>query len=318
MGEIVEKNGIKQKVPIKRSTKRTIFYIAIMALPILLFCIFYVYVNLSVVTLAFKEYEITPNGYVASFAGFKNFKAVFDVFKTGDNVDMIWTSLAATGINIVISMPLSLFFSFYIYKKGVLAGFFKVILFLPQVVSTVVLSLLFKYIVTDVYVAITGAEAGLFSSESTAYPTLFFYSLWVGFGVNILLYSGAMSSINDSVVESPHLDGVNAAQEFCYITFPLIYSTFVTFLITSFAAIFTNQLNIYTFFGENTSLKTVGYYLFVQSYLAEPVSWTNAASGTVYLSFSEISALGLIITVIVFPLTVLVKHLLQKYGPKTE
>ena len=311
---------IKEKTPLKRSTKRTIFYVIMMALPILQFLIFYVYVNFSVILMAFKKYTEAENGlgYDTIFAGFQNFKAVFNVFKTGDNITMLWTSFAASGMSIFISMPLALFFSFYIYKKCFMSGFFKVILFLPQIVSTIVLSLIFKYIATDVYVSIFGAEAGLFATEKTAYPTLFIYTLWSGFGVNILLYSGAMSGINDSIVESAELDGVNSMQEFWYITFPMIFSTFVTFLVTSISHIFSNQLHLYTFFGENTSMKTVGYYLFVQSYLAGPTSWVNPASGTVYLSYPEISAFGLIITIVVFPTTLLIRHLLQKYGPRTD
>ena len=35
----------------------------------------------------------------------------------------------------------------------------------------------------------------------------------------------------------------------------------------------------------------------------------------IYLSYSEISALGLMITALILPLSLAVRHLLEKYGP---
>ena len=316
MKKIITVGNGRQKLPLKRSTKRTIFYCLMMAIPVLQFCIFYIYVNLSAVSMAFKTYTETDRGYVSVFAGFANFVAIFKMLAVGNNMDMIWTSLAAAGITFAITMPLSLLFSYYLYKKFPLHGFFRIILFLPQVVSTVVMTLLFQYIVTDVYIALTGKEFGLLGRPESKYATLLFYNLWVGFGVNVLIYTGAMSGINESIVESAQLDGVNSLQEFWHITFPMIFPTFITFLITSIAGIFSNQLNLYTFFQQNSDIKTVGYYLFLQALESGPVSFVTPT--VTYLSYPEVSAFGLMITAVIFPLTMLVRHLLQKFGPRVD
>ena len=132
--------------------------------------------------------------------------------------------------------------------------------------------------------------------------------------VNVLLFHGSMEGINPSVVESAQLDGVNLAQEFWYITLPLIFPTFVTFLVLGLAGIFTNQMNLYSLFGAYAEeLSTFGYFIYLNSSKSDVIV-TNIG----YLSYSELSALGLLLTLVVFPITFGTRKLLEKYGPSTD
>ena len=56
--------------------KKLIFYIAMMALPVIQFSIMYIAVNFNSILLAFKEYDHTTGQYF--FTGFQNFTKVFD------------------------------------------------------------------------------------------------------------------------------------------------------------------------------------------------------------------------------------------------
>ena len=80
----------------------------------------------------------------------------------------------------------------------------------------------------------------------------------------MLMYSGAMSGVSDSVIEAAKLDGITPIREFFYIIVPLIYPTLVTFLVVEVAGIFTNQMNLYNFYGLKAeySLYTFGYFLY--------------------------------------------------------
>lgn len=285
--------------------------------PIAQFLVFYVYVNFNTILLAFQEYSNASGGYGydVKFAGFDNFVSVIKMLGTGDNISMIWNSLIVYLVSMLVGTTLALFFSYYIYKKYLLAGLFQVFLFLPQVLSSVVLSLLFKYMVTDGYMALTGATRGLLDATETQFGTLLFFHIWVSFGANILIYSGAMSGINESIVESAQLEGVNTLQEFWYITLPMIFPTFITFLVTGIAGIFTAQLNLYTIYENNAPIETVGYFLYFQSVHSGLVPQFNTAMNEAYLSYSEITAFGLMITLVVVPTTMLVRKLLTKYGP---
>ena len=192
-----------------RKNKRLFFYAVVLAFPILQFLVFYVYVNFNTLILAFQKYENASGavGYNVTFAGLDNFKSVIDRFGVQGNFDMVWNSLLVYVVSLGVGTTLALFFSYYIYKKFFMANTFRIFLFLPQVLSGVVLSLLFKYMVTDAYITLTGSKVGLLDMPETRMWALLFFHVWSSFGANILIYSGAMSGINESVVESAQLEG---------------------------------------------------------------------------------------------------------------
>ena len=219
--------------------------------------------------------------------------------------------LLFTGIN----TPLGLLFSYYISKKQFASGFFRVFLFLPSIICSVIMVLIYGNFVDvalpEIVRVLTGKTVGgLMSTKSTRFFAVMFYNLLVGFGVNVLMYSNARSAISEEVVEAAHLDGATGLKEFWFITLPSIYPTLVTFLITALAGMFLNQYNLYSFFGsgEHFGLQTYGLYFYVQ---------TLAADGS-RAEYSQISAIGLWLTFIALPLTYGVKFLLEKLGPSED
>lgn len=298
-----------------RKRSRLIFYAVGIALPLLQFCVFYIYANLNSFILAFQQYEAKKGalGYNVTFAGFANFATALETL--GSNVHMIKNSLIMFVCSTLFGLTLASFFSFYIYKQYAFGGFFKVILFLPQIVSQVVFALLYYQMVQDLLPAIFGLKGGLFESVDTLFPTVLFFNLWISFGVNVVLFTGAMSGINPAVVESAQIDGVNLIQEFWYITLPMIFPTLVTFIVTGLAGIFTNQMHLYSLFGDNAGegISTFGYFIYVQTSHSDIISPSRS-----YISYSQISALGLVLTAIVFPITFGTRKLLEKFGPRTD
>src|SRR5690554_4677561 len=137
----------KRKKSTKLSTikiQKKIFYIAIVSLPLLQFLIFYVGVNLNSIILAFQSYDNITGQY--SFAGFSNFTKFFG--DLGSQIHLrssIGNSLLVYFVGLLIGTIPALMFSFYIYKRRKFSGFFKLMLFLPQILSSLALVLMFKY-----------------------------------------------------------------------------------------------------------------------------------------------------------------------------
>jgi len=309
---------LKQNV-LSRKKKRLIFYAIIMAYPLLQVAVFYCYQNFSSILLAFQKHTVDyVEGTYTITTTLSNFSEAWNRFINSG--EMIKNSLVMFLITIVVSMNLALIFSYYIYKRCPGSGIFKVMLFMPQMISGVVFVMLFKYITDDVYreivVKITGNQSaqGLLSNPETKLWVVIFYNVWVSFGTNVLMYTGTMSGINESVVEACELDGANIIQEFFYITFPNIYSTYVTFLIVQMAAIFTSTMNLHTFFGSNSVYKTIGYDIYINTLEAD----VFVEPGSKLMPYPVISAYGLILTVIVAPITVLIRKLLEKIGPSVD
>ena len=65
----------------KKEITDLLFYLSLIALPLIQFVIFYVVVNANSIALAFKHYEYIDGQYVVSNAYFENFAQVFkDLF----------------------------------------------------------------------------------------------------------------------------------------------------------------------------------------------------------------------------------------------
>ena len=154
---------------------------------------------------------------------------------------MIWNSIQLLFCQIVIVTPLALLFSYYIAKEKFGSGFFRIMLYLPQVISVVVLGLLFQYVVGTVYPKameqyFDKEVIGLLLSSSSYeqnFNTALIFTLWFSFGTNVLIYTGAMSGVDQSIVESAQLDGAGYWTVFYKIISPLckpVYATVALFV----------------------------------------------------------------------------------------
>lgn len=292
-----------------------LFYVLMMAWPVLQFCVFYIAVKFNSVLYSFQRYDKMSNSVSWTLDYVKNAIKLMTTSSTlKDAMKMTWAFfLLFTGIN----TPLGLLFSYYISKKMFGSGVFRVFLFLPSIICSVIMVLIYGNFVDialpeAIWTATKGAKTigGLLSTSGTRFFAVIFYNILIGFGVNVLMYSDAMAGITEEVVESAHLDGAVGLKEFYHISLPSIYPTLTTFLITSVAGLFLNQYNLYSFFGsgEHFGLQTYGHYFYVQTLLADGSR----------AEYSQISAIGLWLTCLALPLTYGVKYLLEKFGPSVE
>ena len=311
------------KIRIQSKRKQDlIFYIVMLAYPVLQFLIFYVGVNFNSILMAF-QYWSGSDGKIDNYTFFEgsklltNFITFFDRFDESSGIAEVTlmggyafkNAFVAYFSALIITTPVSLIFSYYIFKKFPLSGMMKVVLFAPSVICGMALVTIYtQFVEVIIPEIIPNLEYGLLANPDTKFNTVLFFCIWLGFGGGILLYVGAMNNISDSVIEACKLDGANTFQEIWYIVLPLIYPTFVTFIVVGVGGIFTNQMALYSFFGEGKGitpdLQTFGYWFFVK---------TKSARADQY---PELAAIGLLMTAIVAPATLFVKWGLEKLGPK--
>lgn len=304
----------KGKMKIGRK-KELIFYWAILAFPLIQFAVFYIGVNFNSILLAFREYDVNEGTY--SFAAFENFRIFWIDLTQGATLNKAFVnSLLVYLISTVVIMPAGILFSYYIYKKRFMSGVFKVFLFLPSIISSIVMVLMYKYFVEralpTVLLKLFGVELNLslLKSAKTAMGMILVFLVWSGFGTGMVLFTGAMSRVPEELVESASLDGINYLKELRYITLPLIYPTITVFLVTGVAGFFTNQAALYSFYGPQAQpyVMTYGYYIFVKVV-------QNSSS---MADFPYAAAAGLIFTLVAAPITLIIKWALEKFGPNTE
>ncbi len=321
------REGTRKRTPSQLQTKqryRMIFYCSAIALPLLQFCIFYVGVNFNSILLAFSKYN-GKGGSNYFAAGFDNFAEAFRVLKNFDeNLPakmVLGNSIAAVLCEILISLPLALIFSFYIYKKFPCHKLFKVVLFLPQLVSVTIFSSIFLK-VTEGICTTLGTENILAPTSNAAmrFIAILFFNVWISFGVNIIMFTGSMSSIDPSLSEAAQLDGASVVQEFWHVALPLIWPTFTTFVVVGLTGLFVNQLNLYSLFShEGIQASTFGYMLFLAGQDASlELPPTTLGDFQLTLNYYGLAALGLVFTCITVPVALGVRKLLRKFGPSVD
>lgn len=256
--------------------------------------------------LAFQKYSVVKNAY--DFVKFDNFKKVLrDMFSLYVYKSAFGNSLKYYLGSLLVSLPCGLLFSYYIFKKRLFSGLMKVVLFLPSVMPVMVLVVVYQMVVNCVIPDWFGIVPLLSETSTKVWGTVFVFNIWVGFGTSVLLYVGAMSNVAEGTLEAAQIDGVNSLQEFFFIVFPQIFSTVSVFLVTGIAGLFVNQYNIYSFFakGAEHSHYTVGYYMYL--------GIQDAGDDYGYWA-----ALGVLMTIVVVPLTVSLRRLFNRIDPMTD
>ena len=299
-----------------KRTQDLIFCLLILLIPMIQFMIFYVGVNINSFAMVFQRYEVdatTGRGqYVLVDSLFENVEKLFFQLRfEGVLKPAIINSFISFVAISLVGITISLVFSLYIFKKLPGAGIFKVLLFTPSILSAVVTVTMYRSFVDIVIPKVFNmgdGELGLLSNPNTKFGTIIFYNIWIGFGTQILMYSGAMNGIDPSITEAAKLDGANPWIEFFYIILPLIFPTIQTFLVTGVAGIFTNQINLVAFESLSAHVKynTIGYYLF-----------RKAAAPTQY-EYPVWATMGAMLTLVAAPLTLIFRWLLDKFGPSVD
>lgn len=212
--------------------KEEIIATCLAGIPLLGFLIFGLIPLLLALAMGFLDFS---NAYGWSFEGTK--WGGFDnlVFVLTDK--MFWRSVANTlifGVATIISQFLALIIAYLMSKDIKGKGVLRVIYFIPYVCSVVALTLMWKEMFNPSWGVIntifgnTSIENG--AINWTGDPTAFYFmviimSVWSGMAYGILLYTAALTNVNQSMIEAAKIDGAGPVRTFIQIVFPSISPT---------------------------------------------------------------------------------------------
>lgn len=170
------------------------------------------------------------NGIGAStWAGLKNYAAVFTDVQLRDSflhVSVLLLFYAA--LPVVLGLALTIVLSHANRLRGM--GFFRTVLFLPQVIASVVVGTIWVSIyapqglLNQVLGAIgLGDLARAWLGDYTfALVAIGFIGTWVNTGLCLVLFLGGVQNIEPSVFEAARIDGAGPLREFFGVTLPAL------------------------------------------------------------------------------------------------
>jgi len=308
---LFKKRTDKKKKNTDKKSGQTLFLFLFLLFPILQFIVFYIGVNFNSILLAFEEYD----GVSYNLVGFKNFaKVLEDIFSTGVLTLPIKNSAIQFAAGLLIGMPMQIMVAYVVFKEVPLSGFFKIMLFMPNMISGMVFVIDARYLIQNGFPILFNNEyLDLLSIlNSSSFYTVLVFGLWMQFANGLIVYLSAMCSISKDIMEYGQLEKLSSWNEFRYVVIPSIFPTITTYLVVAIAGFFTNYGFFYSFFGGEgrgeMPFDTLGYYFFVK-----------VVGDNVTLSdYPYASAGGVLFTIFVAPITLFTKYMLEKYGPSED
>lgn len=207
---------------------------------------------------AFTNYNIynIPPRKLVDWVGFRNFADIFRI--------PIWSStfLGVFSWNIIFAVVLTLgttaiglVQAVIINNRGIIVPrFWRSILMLPWAVPGIISLLVFRVLFNGQFgpvnsyllnLGIIAERIPWFSDPGYARFMIFFVSFWLGFPYWMVLCSGILSGIDQSINEAAAIDGANSRQLFFYITLPQVLIAVAPLLGLTFAGNFNNFGLIY-------------------------------------------------------------------------
>ncbi|HNX82226.1 MAG TPA: sugar ABC transporter permease [Candidatus Omnitrophota bacterium] len=192
-----------------------------------IFVIFYVIPFIWVFQLGLFDWDgILPT---KTFVGLANFWEIF----TQDKI--WWASMLNVGYITLIALTFQNLLAFLLAwacdREIKMKNFYRVIFFIPPVLSEVVVGLVWQWILDGNYGLLNGwlHQAGLqawarnwLSDPQTALTTVAVVHCWKGFGWGFLIFLAGLQTIPKELYEAARVDGANAWHSFKHITVPLM------------------------------------------------------------------------------------------------
>lgn len=208
----------------------------LMILPFLLGFILFSYVPIVyILRYAFTDY----NGYGAyNFTGLQNFVRLFT--RDADFWKSLVNTVLLTAGKLIVEIPLALLLAVFLNKKLKGTAFFRVTLFLPAIISAVVIGLIFSLMFASYNGMINGILQNIgmiskpinwFNTKWKAMLILGIASVWQNYGINMIFFLMALQSIPRELYECASIDGASGVKQFFKITLPMIAPIFQSILL---------------------------------------------------------------------------------------
>lgn len=223
----------------KKSQRRFVF--ACLSPAVILVTVFIVIPTFQVFkTSLFKKANFVSE---AEFAGFFNFETLFKDMKF---IESLQNTILYIVLITLFTVVLAVLFATLLTRENFKGkNFFRVIFYIPNILSIVVIAGIFSAIyapgngILNSMLGMIGLE-GL-QQQWLGNPEIINYSIigalvWQAIGYYMVMYMASMSSIPENLYEAAALEGAGKVKQFFMITLPLIWNnirTTLTFFVIS-------------------------------------------------------------------------------------
>ena len=280
----------------RKDPKRTAFLWLCVAPAVILFTIFMVIPTCNVFRLSlFQRSTFNPK---ETFVGLQNFRYLLQdaVF-----IRSMQNTLLLIVMVTLFTMSTALIFAGILTREKLKGqNFFRVVFYIPNILSVVVISGIFSAIydvdkgLLNSLLNLFGQEGILWKGEQYVILSIIIAMVWQAIGYYMVMYMAAMSAVPHSMYESAGLDGADRFTQFFQITIPLIWTnirTTLTFFIISTINMAFLFVSAMTGGGPNNASNVTLLYMYNQKNLGGGYGYAMAIGVALFLVSFALSAL---------------------------
>ncbi len=255
---------------------------------LILFSIFFIYPFFYSIYISFNHWNLLTNE--TYFVGLQNYRMLF-----GDSV--FWISIRNTIAYVMVQMPFSvvlgLLFAMLIESTGKSKVIYRLVFFIPVVLSIAASSLSFFTMFNTMHGPFNQflrlfslPEPNWLNSPDWSLRSIMIVGVWQSFGYNVILYMSGLKQINKQLYEAADLDGASVLQKLTKITLPSLSP--VTFFVVIITTLFSFQVfatvQIMTGGGPSNSSSVWVFYIWREAFRYLETGTASAAASILFLT----------------------------------
>lgn len=203
-------------------------------------------------------------------------------------------------LSLVIQMPIGILLATFLDAGGRKFNFFKVIWFLPLLMSSVAVGYLFHYalatnggLFTSLSQMFGGGKVDLLGNQKTALYAVIGVICWQFIPFYMVYYMAGYSSIDVSLYEAAVVDGATRGQYIRKIALPMLVPTIKSAIILSVTGSlkYFDLVYVMTGGGPGTSTELMATYMYKESFTKYNMGYGSAVAGGMFILIAAISGL---------------------------
>ncbi|MFP4152498.1 MAG: carbohydrate ABC transporter permease [Alkalispirochaeta sp.] len=260
-----------------------------------LFSVFFIYPFFFSVFISFNEWDLISGD--TRFVGVANYARLF-------TDPLFLRVLGNTFLYVIVQTPLSIvlgfFFALMIERSGSMRKLYRVVFFIPVVISVSAASLSFFTMFNslhgpiNMFLADIGIEGPNWLNEPrSAMAAIVIVGVWQSFGYNVILFMSGLKQIDRQLYEAASIDGAGPIRKVMQITIPMLspVTLFVFVMTTLFSFQVFATVQILTNGGPSNATNVWVYYVWREAFRFFDTGVASAAATLLFVFMLGITIL---------------------------
>ena len=230
----------------------------LLLLPAAAYTLIFGYLTLPYIIMAFEKYNFQKGIWGSEFVGLKNFKFFFNSNSAWlVTFNTLYLNILFILTGTVAAVGLALMLNELRHKTYLKVS--QSLLIFPNFISWIIVQyIVYAFLGTSYgWINRIMVQLGLpkinFYASARPWPfILVLIRLWKNTGMSSVIYSAAITGMDEGLFEAARIDGANKGQQIIHITIPLLMPTIVVLTLMSIGKIFYGDFGmIYALVGDN-------------------------------------------------------------------